>query len=70
MIFLNKQIDLFECNTTKHGVIVNNPRLANKLNALLKYYDCKIKDGEEPVFKFDNTKLSRVLIVLGLGSLK
>ena len=71
MTFTNTKIDLYPYSDSSHAVIVKNARLANKLNKYLNtYIDYTIKDGEEPMFRFENSKLDYVLVVLGLGKIK
>lgn len=68
--FRNKEIEIYPYNAATQGIVVKNARKANKLNKYLKYYDCTIKDGEEPLFKVNITQMRTVLILLGLTSLK
>lgn len=71
MTFTNSKIDLFEINNDRHGVILKNNRLANKLNVYLNYYpqDYKFRSTDEPVFKFDNKHLDMVISILKLKKL-
>lgn len=67
MNFTNSRIDIYPTSDTTHAVVLKSNRLANKLNKYLNYYpDYTIKDGEQPVFKFDNKHLDMVVLLLGL----
>lgn len=70
MDFRNSKLEIYPYSDTHHTAVVKDPRLANKLNRSLKYYeDYKFQEFEEPVFRFENTKLDLVLVVLGLENL-
>jgi len=64
----NSKYHLYPYNRDTYGLIVLDSRLANKINKLLKYYpaDYKIKEGEEPLFKFKASDLLLVSKKLGL----
>lgn len=64
----NSKFHLYPDTPDVYALIVLNHRLANKINKLLKYYptDYKIKEGEEPLFKFKASDLPLVSKKLGL----
>lgn len=46
-----KAFEMYEYSPAAQGLIVYTPRLANKINKILKKYpDVVIQEGEEPVF--------------------
>lgn len=46
-----KQFEMYDYSPASQGLIVYTPRLANKINKILKKYkDVIIQEGEEPVF--------------------
>ncbi len=66
-MFKNKDLEIFKTDEG-YGIVVYNTQMANKINrALDMHYDCKIRDGEHPVFRIRTHEMALVLTQMTKG---
>lgn len=64
----NKNLELYLCGPQVLGLIITNPRLANKINSVIKSYkDYNFKAPDEALFKLNPNELKAVLPLLKLS---
>lgn len=51
-----KSFEAYAYSKDETMLIVYNPNLGNKINRILKTYDCTFKEYEEPMFRMTNER--------------
>jgi len=65
----NSKFDLYQYSPDIYRVVVFDQLLARRVNKVLKQYvDYSFQEGEEPIFKFNQSEMSSVLRALKVDS--